>query len=179
LDVTKIESESLIINKARINLNNVISGAVQDIEENQVGNKAIKILFEPEPDVIFLDSDRYRLNQVVYNILSNADKFNKRGGKISIGIEKKEEGDGDNGRKVVVVNIKDNGEGIDPEIFERLFDKFASKSFQGTGLGLFISRNIIEAHGGKIWAENNNKIVAGQIGATFYFTLPIVNNDQY
>jgi len=79
----------------------------------------------------------------------------------------------------VVVNIKDNGEGIDPEIFERLFDKFASKSFQGTGLGLFISRNIIEAHGGKIWAENNNKIVAGQIGATFYFTLPIANNDQY
>ncbi len=179
LDVTKIESESLIINKARINLNNVISGAVQDIEENQVGNKGIKILFEPEPDVIFLDADRYRLNQVVYNLLSNAVKFTKRGGKISIGIEKKEEGDGDNGRKVVVVNIKDNGEGIDPEIFERLFDKFASKSFQGTGLGLFISRNIIEAHGGKIWAENNNKIVAGQIGATFYFTLPIANNDQY
>ncbi len=179
LDVTKIESESLIINKARINLNNVISGAIQDIEENQVGNKAIKILFEPEPDVIFLDADRYRLNQVVYNLLSNAVKFTKRGGKISIGIEKKEEGDGDNGRKVVVVNIKDNGEGIDPEIFERLFDKFASKSFQGTGLGLFISRNIIEAHGGKIWAENNNKIVAGQIGATFYFTLPIANNDQY
>ena len=179
LDVTKIESESLIINKARINLNDVISGAVQDIEENQVGNKAIKILFEPEPDVIFLDADRYRLNQVVYNLLSNAVKFTKRGGKISIGIEKKEEGDGDNGRKVVVVNIKDNGEGIDPEIFERLFDKFASKSFQGTGLGLFISRNIIEAHGGKIWAENNNKIVAGQIGATFYFTLPIANNDQY
>lgn len=179
LDVTKIESESLILNKARINLNDVISGAVQDIEENQVGNKGIEILFESEPDVIFLDADRYRLNQVVYNLLSNAVKFTKRGGKISISIEKKEEGDGDNDRKVLIVNIKDNGEGIDPEIFERLFDKFASKSFQGTGLGLFISRKIIEAHGGKIWAENNNKIVAGQKGATFYFTLPYANNEQY
>ena len=71
----------------------------------------------------------------------------------------------------VIISIKDNGKGIDPEIFPRLFTKFASKSFQGTGLGLYISKNIIEAHGGKIWAENNKD---GK-GATFYFTLPLEN----
>ena len=67
-------------------------------------------------------------------------------------------------------SIKDTGTGIDPEIVPRLFEKFASKSYHGTGLGLFISKNIVEAHGGKIWAENNKD---GERGATFYFSLPL------
>ena len=70
----------------------------------------------------------------------------------------------------VVVSIEDTGSGIDPEIFPRLFTKFSSKSFSGTGLGLYISRNIIEAHGGEIWAQNNGQ---GKCGATFYFSLPL------
>jgi signal transduction histidine kinase len=70
--------------------------------------------------------------------------------------------------------VKDSGKGIDPEVVPRLFEKFASKSFQGTGLGLFISRSIVEAHGGRIWAVNNK--VDGQIGATFYFSLPIISS---
>jgi len=69
----------------------------------------------------------------------------------------------------VVVSIKDDGPGIDPEIMPRLFTKFAAKSDIGTGLGLFISKSIIEAHGGKIWAENN---LDGK-GATFTFSLPV------
>ena len=67
--------------------------------------------------------------------------------------------------------MKDSGSGIDSDIMPTLFDKFASKSYQGTGLGLFISK-IIEAHGGKIWAENNRD----QKGATFYFSLPWIGN---
>ena len=69
----------------------------------------------------------------------------------------------------VIVSVKDNGTGIDPEILPKLFSKFVTKSFSGTGLGLYVSKNIVEAHGGKIWAENNND---GN-GATFYFSLPI------
>ena len=69
-----------------------------------------------------------------------------------------------------MITVSDTGIGIDSEILPRLFERFASKSLQGTGLGLFISKSIIEAHGGKIWAENN----AYGKGATFYFSLPIV-----
>jgi signal transduction histidine kinase len=69
----------------------------------------------------------------------------------------------------VIVSVKDTGEGIDPEIFSRLFTKFTTSSVTGTGLGLFISKSIVEAHGGKIWAQNNSD----GIGATFYFSLPL------
>ncbi len=67
----------------------------------------------------------------------------------------------------VVVSIKDTGQGIDKDILPRLFTKFASKSFEGTGLGLFISKSIVHSHGGKIWAVNNH-----DYGATFYFKIP-------
>jgi len=68
----------------------------------------------------------------------------------------------------------DTGEGINPEIIPRLFTKFATRSFSGTGLGLYISKNIVEAHGGKMWAENN---LHGE-GATFTFTLPLSSRRQ-
>lgn len=75
---------------------------------------------------------------------------------------------------MVQISITDNGTGIDSEMLPKLFTKFATKSFHGIGLGLFISKSIIEAHGGKIWAENNQK---GQ-GATFSFVLPYDNSEQ-
>ena len=74
------------------------------------------------------------------------------------------------------MTVKDTGDGIDPEILPKIFSKFITKSFEGLGLGLYISKNIVEAHGGKIWAENNNK--NGNIGAIFYFTLPLINNNK-
>ncbi len=131
-------------------------------------------------NIILVQADRSRLTQVISNLLSNAVKFTKKGTiRVTTQIEEEEEEqddqndyrDSDNygGNKVVVISIKDTGSGISPEIFPRLFSKFASNSFEGTGLGLFIAKSIVEAHGGKIWAENN----ADGKGATFVLSLPI------
>lgn len=107
---------------------------------------------------------------MINNLVDNAIKFApQQNGKLDIVVSYR---DSDNKEKFdgnVIVSVKDNGTGIDPEIMPKLFSKFATKSFSGTGLGLYVSKNIIEAHGGKIWAENNNN---GN-GATFYFSLPI------
>ena len=170
LDVTKIETQSLILNKERLNLNEIVLSTIKDVK-NQIQDRWVggaQILYESKgDDSILIEADRYRVAQLVTNLLSNALKFVKRhDGLVSISIERREDAVG-GGQEVALVSIKDNGTGIDPEIFPRLFEKFASKSFKGTGLGLFICRSIVEAHGGRIWAENNR-----DEGATFHFTLP-------
>ena len=179
LDVTKIESRSLKLNKEIFNLNDVITNTIDDmILNSEFKNKIndnnndyiIKLLYTPKD--IFVEADRIRMTQVIYNLLSTAIKFTKEG-TITITIEKK-------GNQEVVVSIKDTGIGISSEILPKLFSKFASKSYQGTGLGLFICKSIIESHGGKIWAENNNdnnnnSITDGKKGSTFYFTLPLID----
>jgi signal transduction histidine kinase len=172
LDVTKIETQSLILDKEQLNLNDIVVSTIKDIK-NQIQHRWVggaRILYESKgDDIIFIKADKYRVAQLVTNLLSNALKFVKRhDGLVSIGIEKIEDDVG-GGQEVALVSVKDNGTGIDPDIFPRLFEKFASKSFKGTGLGLFICRSIVEAHGGKIWAENNR-----ENGATFRFTLPIL-----
>jgi signal transduction histidine kinase len=78
----------------------------------------------------------------------------------------------------VIVKVKDTSTGIDPEILPRLFSNFASKSFEGTGLGLFICKSIVESHDGKVWAENNNINTQRETGGTFSFTLPTINGQQ-
>ena len=114
--------------------------------------------------VRIVEADSNRITQVIYNILCNAIKFTKNLHElvVSITVQKIDNDE-------VIVNIKDNGSGIDLKILPKLFTKFATKSQTGTGLGMFISRSIIEAHGGKIWAKNNSDTK----GATFTFTLPI------
>jgi signal transduction histidine kinase len=164
LDVTKIESHSLILHKERFNLNEVILNTVQDIR-NEISDGKVKLLYEFDKDSLFIEADRERITQVISNLLGNAVKFTKEG-TISIVLEKKD--------SQVTFNIKDTGSGIDSEILPRLFTKFATKSFEGTGLGLFVSKSIIEAHGGKMWAENN----ADGKGATFSFTLPLSKQEQ-
>src|ERR687896_1428311 len=160
LDVTRIESHSLKLRKEEFNLNDIIVNCINDATITH--RKNVKLLYEPK-DVI-VEGDKGRISQVVSNLLNNAFKFTTDGS-ISISIISEEnEKDGN-----VIVSIKDTGTGIDLELFPRLFSKFATKSFAGTGLGLFIAKSIIEAHGGKIWAENNPD---GK-GATFRFSLPI------
>ena len=165
LDVTKIESHSLILHKERFNLNEVISNTIQDISRNEISNGKVKLRYEFDKDLLFIEADKERITQVISNLLSNAVKFTKEG-TISISVEKKD--------SKVTFNIKDTGTGIDSEILPRLFTKFASKSFEGTGLGLFVSKSIVEAHGGKMWAENN----ADGNGASFSFSLPLNKQEQ-
>ncbi|MGZ5472037.1 MAG: sensor histidine kinase, partial [Nitrososphaeraceae archaeon] len=173
LDVTKIESRIFRLNTGLFDLNEVISNVVTDFE-NIIKNKnsKVQILYEPNRNKIFVNADKTRLIQAISNILDNSLKFTQEGFIIiTTRITNKEKDDKDN--KVIVI-IKDSGIGIDNEILPRLFTKFVTKSNQGTGLGLFIVKKIIEAHGGKIWAENNSN----GIGSTFYFTLPIVKTSE-
>lgn len=161
LDVTRIESHTLKLNKEKFNLNDVITTCINDVtinDKNRNNGKNVKLLYEPRD--IIVEGDKGRISQVISNILSNATKFTTDGS-ISIKSEKS--------NNQVIISVKDTGTGIDSELFPRLFSKFASKSFSGTGLGLFIAKSIIESHNGKIWAENN---IDGR-GATFYFTLPL------
>jgi signal transduction histidine kinase len=188
LDVTKIESKSLNLNKERFNLNDVIFNVTKDLsthneKTNNYNNGKLKLLYEPNKEDIFVEADKERITQVVSNLINNSIKFTEEG-TISIGVEV-QEGNNNNsnnvGHNIVVVRVKDTGEGIDPEIMPRLFEKFTSKSFSGTGLGLYICKSIVEAHGGKVWAENNNKDdndIDGRNrirGATFYFSLPVMD----
>jgi len=161
LDATKIESQSLQLQKEKFNLNEVIMSVLADYGSAIRKIKDVKVSLISKGDFL-IDADKGRLNQVISNLLSNAIKFTHRGS-IVISCQIK-----DNDNNIIVI-IRDTGIGIDQEIMSRLFTKFASKSLTGTGLGLFISKSIVEAHGGKIWAENNSD----GIGATFSFSLPI------
>ena len=166
LDVTKIESQSLHLKKQRFNLNDLILSVISEhrnLIERQQSNK--KIVFTSKDD-INTEGDKGRISQVVSNLLGNAIKFTEEEGSILISAELKKEAD----KKIVVVSVKDTGTGIDSEMVPRLFTKFASKSeMGGTGLGLYISKSIIDAHRGKIWSDNNSE---GR-GATFSFSLPL------
>jgi signal transduction histidine kinase len=172
LDVTKIESQSLKLKKDEFNLNDVIVNCINDITMNRQFNnndkvKKQNILYEPND--ILLKADRGRVSQVISNLLSNAAKFTPEG---TISIVSDLNDNQDNKNDEAIINVKDNGQGIDPDMLPKLFSKFATKSFSGTGLGLYISKSIVEAHGGRIWAQNNSD---GK-GATFSFSLPIVEN---
>ncbi len=180
LDVTKIESQSLKLNKEKFDINKKILNVIKDVEKQISDPNKLKILFTEPRETIFVDADKGRIYQVISNILNNAIKFTKEGTilvsakvtqKKGMNREEKEEGRdyGSSSPRQVIVTVKDSGAGIDPEILPRLCTKFATKSDKGTGLGLYISKSIIEAHGGKIWAENNTD---GK-GATFTFSLPI------
>ena len=163
LDVTKIESQSLKLNKQTFNLRDVIMSVLADHKRHN--RSQIRLLCLNNEDII-VNADKERVTQVISNLLSNAIKFTNEGEEISVDVKR------DNTAKQIDISVKDTGQGIDAEIYPRLFTKFATKSIVGTGLGLFISKKIIEAHDGRIWAENNP---VGK-GATFSFSLPIVEN---
>ena len=167
LDVTRIDSHTLNLHKEQFNIGNLLAYIVQDyVGYIEKENQNVKLFYNFKQDVndpLPIDADEDRITQVISNLLNNAIKFTskKREGVISVSAERKKE--------EVIVSINDTGEGINPEILPRLFTKFATRSFSGTGLGLYISKSIVEAHGGKMWAENNPD---GE-GATFTFTLPL------
>jgi signal transduction histidine kinase len=190
LDVTKIETNNLTLDKESFNLNNLISDIVEDYKD-QIKIKHIKLKheticfdkndrgkqvadekneteekqleYENKIKALCISADKIRITQVISNLLNNAIKFTEEG-IIKILVEKKPD------EQKVVVSIKDTGSGIDSSIANHLFSKFITKSKGGTGLGLYISKNIIEAHGGKMWTKNNKD---GK-GSTFSFNLPLL-----
>ena len=154
LDVTRIESQTLILNKEQFDIRDLVSSVIEDYKDRTKGSNiklSIKNINNNNP--IFVEADGDRIIQVLSNLLSNSIKFTNQG-EISINLFEKIQDEGD-GKTEVLVSVTDTGSGINSEIFGRLFSKFASKSYQGTGLGLFICKSIIQAHGGRIWAENN------------------------
>ena len=155
-----------------------------DDKRSKYGKTMItKLLFKSklkDEEHIFIEADKERLTQVIDNILDNAFKFTDAEGSVTVTLVKQEAhspprkpqlGEQIEQQQYANIIIRDTGTGIDPQILPRLFSKFATKSHRGTGLGLHISKNIIEAHGGKIWAENNGN---GK-GATFTIALPLLS----
>jgi two-component system sensor histidine kinase VicK len=172
LDVTKIETQALKLRIEQLDLGQIISSVVEDFKRNNENRNSVNmtnenrnsvnITFENMANFTLVKADKGRLVQVITNLLNNALKFTKEGN-ITVILKP------DNENQVMIV-VRDSGTGIDPEIYPRLFSKFATKSEHiGTGLGLYISKKIVESHGGRIWAENN----ADGKGSTFYFTLPL------
>jgi signal transduction histidine kinase len=179
LDVAKIESRSLKLNKEVFDLNEVISNIIDDYKTIIVKeNYQVKLLFTPSKEILLVEADKERIAGVISNLLSNAIKFTKEG-EIIVSTEKKNDKNEYN-HSYALVTVKDSGPGIDPEILPKIFSKFITKSFEGLGLGLYIAKNIVDAHGGKIWSKNNNNNNNnnGNLGATFYFTLPLINSSN-
>ena len=174
--MSRINDKSLILRREYFNLNEVLLDAIEDYKHQikksntntllsyDVKNKQGEKEEPTNTDDIFVYADKGRITQIIYNLLDNAIKFTPDG-IVSVFVMK----DNHNNNGEVIHSVKDTGTGIHPAILPNLFSIFATKSDTGTGLGLFISKNIIEAHGGRMWGENN----VNKKGATFSFILPI------
>jgi two-component system sensor histidine kinase VicK len=160
LDVTRIESHTLVLHKEEVDVCETISNVIDDIKDQINDPGKLRVVFYQPKNPVYVSADKTRLYQVIANLLDNAIKFTKEG-TISVDVEDKE-------NSQVTISVKDTGAGISPEIAPRLFTKFATTSDAGTGLGLYLSKSIVDAHGGKMWAQNN----PGKVGATFGFTFP-------
>jgi len=160
LDVTRIESHTLILHKEEVDVCEKILNVIDDTKDQINDPGKLRVVFFQPKNPVYVRADKTRLYQVIANLLNNAIKFTKEG-TISINVEDKE-------NSQVTISVKDTGAGISPEIAPRLFTKFVTTSDAGTGLGLYLSKSIVDAHGGKMWAQNN----PGKVGATFGFTFP-------
>ena len=145
LDLARIAGKLLVINREEFDPNLLLSQIVSDYQF-LIENKNVKLVKLTETSVR-INADKDRITEVVYNLIDNAIKFTKIG-KILVSAEI----EGDH----VIVKVSDSGPSIDPNLFPVLFSKFVTMSEKGTGLGLYISKNIVEAHGGTMWAKNND-----------------------
>ena len=170
LDATRLDIGMLKFFKSEWNITDIILEITDEMKdrtyfltkENKRVRKYPKIETSFPSQPIIIKADKERIGQVMINLLSNAINFTDSGSiRVSVNLST---------GNLVKVSVKDSGSGIDPEIQHTLFEKFTTKSDKGIGLGLFISKYIISAHGGSITGKNNKY---GR-GATFSFTLPIV-----
>jgi signal transduction histidine kinase len=177
LDVSRIEGKNLQLSKSYFDLNQTIKQVIEDHQKEAL-NKEVQIIFDSKKNIpATVYADEARLQQVIDNLLSNAINFTQNGTIMITAYRAQVDTKGEideSDRESTVVEIRDTGTGINSEMLPRLFDKFATRSISGTGLGLYISKSIVDSHDGKIWAYNNKD---GK-GATFTFTLPINKKDK-
>jgi two-component system, OmpR family, sensor histidine kinase VicK len=171
LDASRIESQRLTLRKGKFNLNDLLFNIVQDYcqqgKNSTSSGERIAILYKPPDEDIVVEADKERISQVMRNIIGNALEFTNEGN-VSVTLRRERQKEKE-GKQIAVVTVRDTGCGVDPAIMSRVFEKFVTKSEKGTGLGLFVSKSIVQAHEGRIWVQNNTD---GEKGATFYFTLP-------
>jgi hypothetical protein len=188
LQASRIETGRLKLYVEQVNLNILISEVITDVDQKyrqapkppsiqtadmrslimhivgeRIDGEARKVItFEPGEPTLMIECDRSKVAEVLFNIIDNAMKFvDEKEGSIVVSMRLS----GPN----VMVSVRDNGTGIDPSIKDKMFEKFTTRSEKGSGLGLFIAKSIVEAHGGAIWAGNNSD---GR-GTTFSFSLPV------
>jgi len=163
LSIARIESQTLKLNKTSFDLNLKVVNVINDVKQQVDLHKIDKDRIEFTPlEKITIFADKEKIFEVLANLLNNALKFTQHG-TITISAERRDK------TNEAIIKIKDSGPGIDPEIIPHLFSKFKTKSEKGLGLGLYIAKSIVEAHGGKIEAYNN----VNSKGATFVVTLPL------
>jgi len=160
LEASLIDASRLVLRKEIVDLKGIITATVGDATRFLPRDSKLNITVKQPEEPIFLVADKQRLSDVIAILVANAIKFTGAG-TITVSMETV----ADN----AVIRVKDTGNGIDPEIMPRLFTRFSAKPGSGTGLGLYIAKGIVEAHGGKIWAENNKD----ETGASFTFSLPL------
>src|ERR687898_1686975 len=176
LEGAKIENQTLQLDYGQFNLKDILTDIIDDYNNLLTIKESKDVKLRYEPKDILIVADKVRVGRVISNLLNNAIKFTSRG-EITISVielKQNNNDDDDDGNGEIQVNIKDTGTGLSPAILPKLFSKFVSTDSGGTGLGLFVSRNIVEAHGGKIQAQNNDD----GIGAMFSFTIPKVANSD-
>ena len=176
LEGAKIENQTLQLDYGQFNLKDILTDIIDDYNNLLTIKESKDVKLRYEPKDILIVADKVRVGRVISNLLNNAIKFTSKG-EITISVielKHNNNDDDDDGNGEIQVNIKDTGTGLSPAILPKLFSKFVSTDSGGTGLGLFVSRNIVEAHGGKIQAQNNDD---GR-GTMFSFTIPKVANSQ-
>jgi signal transduction histidine kinase len=175
LEGAKIENQTLQLDYGQFNLKDILTDIIDDYNNLLTIKESKDVKLRYEPKDILIVADKVRVGRVISNLLNNAIKFTSRG-EITISVIelKHNNNDDDDGNGEIQINIKDTGTGLSPAILPKLFSKFVSTDSGGTGLGLFVSKNIVEAHGGKIYAQNNDD----GIGAMFSFTFPKMANSQ-
>jgi two-component system, OmpR family, sensor histidine kinase VicK len=166
LSITRIESKTLKLDKEKVNIIEILRNVINDIKTQISSPVKLQIVYLKREQPVYVEADKVRLYQVIANLLSNAIKFTKEG-TISIIADVVKDSNNE-----IIISVMDTGEGIHSDMLPRLFTMFATTSNVGTGLGLYISKSIVEAHGGRMWAENNSD---GK-GSTFSFTLPLTGD---
>lgn len=164
LDITRLEGNILYLNKEAFNLNELVKTTIADYITNMEYNKSVLFEFKNFDKEYVVMADKFRITQVIQNLVDNSIRFANNKGKITLTLSEKTV----HSIEIVVLSVTDNGEALRPEILSKLFTKFSSDSYYGVGIGLYLCRKLIEEHHGRIWALNNKS----EEGCTFSFGIP-------